>query len=191
MWDLLSSTFGNPTRGHVRQIKKQIESCVKGTKTISEYLRLVKSKADELALLGKPMDPEDVTERILDGLPEEYKPEIDAINGRDTTIPFHELYERLINREAMLLCKESSAVTPIVEHATDTKTRNHWRNNNNNNNYHQNRGTQGVSQPRFNKPYQGRCQALGAQGHSAKYCPQFRLVPGAAMTTPMHQPRPQ
>ena len=125
MWDLLSSTFGNPTCGHVRQIKKQIESCVKGTKTISEYLRLVKSKADELALLGKPMDPEDVTERILDGLPEEYKPEIDAIHGRDTTISFHEWYERLINREAMLLCKESSAVTPIVAHATDTKHRNH------------------------------------------------------------------
>lgn len=61
VWDLLASTFGNPTRGHIRQLKKQIEICVKGTQTISDYLRTIKSKADELALLGKPMDPEDLT----------------------------------------------------------------------------------------------------------------------------------
>lgn len=132
------------------------------------------------------MDPEDVTERILDGLPEEYKPEIDAINGRDTTIPFTELYERLLNREAMLLCREPSAVTPIVAHATDAKPHNHWKNNNNNN-YQQNRGNQGASQQRFHKPYLGRCQACGVHGHSAKYCPQFRLVPGATMTQPATQ----
>lgn len=36
-------------------------------------MRLIKKKADELTLLGKPMDAEDLIEQILAGLPEEYK----------------------------------------------------------------------------------------------------------------------
>lgn len=97
----LAATFGNASCGHVRQLKLQIERCVKGTKTISEYLRQMKSTSDDLALLGKPMDHEDLTERILDGLPEECKLEIDAIHGRDTSILFTEPYERLVNREVI------------------------------------------------------------------------------------------
>lgn len=124
VWDTLADTFGNPSRGHIRQLKFQIKTCSKGTKTISEYLRLIKSKADELALLGKPLDPEDLIEQILAGLTDDYKPEIDAINGRDTPISYLELHEKLLNREAMLLCSDApSSVAPIVANATDTRSR--------------------------------------------------------------------
>ncbi|KAL0790712.1 hypothetical protein Bca101_006958 [Brassica carinata] len=183
VWDTLAETFGNPTRGHIRQLKNQINKGSKGTKTISEYMRGIKSKADELALLGKPMDPEDLTENILGGLSEEYKSEIDAVNGRDKPISFNELYERLLNREAMILCTETSAVAPIVAHAADSRPRYNSRTphqqqnrfphqtSQNNNQYHQH-------QNRFSKPYLGRCQACGAHGHSAKYCPEYRIVKG-------------
>lgn len=62
VWDLLTMMFGTPLRGHIQQLRYQLRTCVKGTKTISEYLRLIKPKADDLALLDKPMDPEDFTE---------------------------------------------------------------------------------------------------------------------------------
>ncbi|CAA7014425.1 unnamed protein product [Microthlaspi erraticum] len=61
---------------------------VKGTKTISEYLRIIKGKADDLALLGKPIDPEDLTEQILAGLSDDYKPEIDDVNADIPLSPF-------------------------------------------------------------------------------------------------------
>lgn len=48
VWNILASTYGNPTRGHIRQLKFQIKTTAKGTKTISEYLRIIKSKADEV-----------------------------------------------------------------------------------------------------------------------------------------------
>lgn len=64
VWSTLSSVFGTPTRGHIKQLKFQIKSCTKGTKTIAEYMRLMKTKADELALLGKPIDQEDLIEQI-------------------------------------------------------------------------------------------------------------------------------
>lgn len=60
VWGTLNLIFGTPTRGHIKQLKFQVKSCTKGTKTISEYLRLIKTKADELTLLGKPIDPEDL-----------------------------------------------------------------------------------------------------------------------------------
>ncbi|CAA7017749.1 unnamed protein product [Microthlaspi erraticum] len=163
VWSLLATTFGNPTRGHIRQLKFQIKSCVKGTKTISEYLRLIKAKADDLSLLGKPMDPEDLTEQILDGLSEDYKPEIDAINGRDTTISYTELHERLLNREAMLMCSEATSIAPIVANATEARPRQQWRTNQS----QPNRGNQtqvyrGNAPPSQNRqPYKGRCQACG------------------------------
>lgn len=81
VWDTLAETFGNQTRGHIRQVKYQIKTCVKGTKTINEYLSLAKSKGDDLAFLRKPIDHEDLTEQILAGLIEDYKPEIDAFNS--------------------------------------------------------------------------------------------------------------
>ncbi|KAL0800873.1 hypothetical protein Bca101_056048 [Brassica carinata] len=187
LWNILATSFGKPTRGHILQLKHQIRTSVKGTSSITEYLRSIKTKASDLALLGKPLDPEDLTEQILAGLGEEYKPEIDAVNGRDTPIAFHELHERLLNREAMILCKESPAATPtpITANVTQTKTQQtNWRPNQNNNtrsynNYNNNRQA---------KPYLGRCQACGIQGHTVKYCPEFRIVRGSQAQHSQHLP---
>ncbi|KAL1190128.1 Retrovirus-related Pol polyprotein from transposon RE1 [Cardamine amara subsp. amara] len=189
VWDCLADALGNPTRGHIRKLKYQLKTCVKGTKSISEYLRLMKSKVDDLALLGKPFDPEDLTEQILASLSEEYKPEIDGINGRDNSISYTELYERLLNREAMLMCSALSSVVPIVANAADTRSRKNHRSNN----YNQNRGASphqprffnnnnNNQQPRFTKNYLGKCQACGVQGHSAKFCLEFRLIRGSVQT---------
>ena len=206
IWNLLAQTFGNPTRGHIRQLKNQVNKSTKGTKSISEYLRIIKSKTDELAELGKPMDPEDITENVLAGLPEDYKPEIDAIHGRETAISFAELHERLLNREAMILCKEPVAAldVPITANAVDTRSRNqsqqtNWRPNNRNNNRQSNNQLSYNNQGSYNRssrPYLGRCQACGSQGHSAKYCPEFRIVHGNNSTpqwqsTPPWQQQPQ
>lgn len=58
---------------------------------------------DELSILGKKMDHEDVTDIILNGLDQEnYKPIIDGVNGRDTPITFNELHEKLLNQELAL-----------------------------------------------------------------------------------------
>ena len=76
-------------------------------------MQFIKTCADELAALGKPMDVEDLTKKILDGLDDDYKPIIDIINGRDTPISFDELYEKLINKELSLRLHHSNA-TPLT-----------------------------------------------------------------------------
>ncbi|KAG6737402.1 hypothetical protein POTOM_058920 [Populus tomentosa] len=59
-------------------------------------------RADELAILGAPIDIEDLLEIILEGLGAEYKELARAVQTRDTLISFDELHEKLLNFEASL-----------------------------------------------------------------------------------------
>lgn len=45
----------------------------KSSQTITEFLQMVKSHDDELAVLGAPVDEDDITNKILDGLGDNYK----------------------------------------------------------------------------------------------------------------------
>ena len=55
-------------------------------------MQAIKTRANELALLGKLIDDEDLIDRVLEGLSDKYKSIIDAINARDTSIYFAELH---------------------------------------------------------------------------------------------------
>ena len=99
-WTILRSTYANPSRGHLKQIKDRLANLSKGSLTIAEYMQAIKQCTDRLASMGKPMDNEDIVDKILTGLDyEAYKPIIDAVNTRDTVISFEELHEKLITRE--------------------------------------------------------------------------------------------
>lgn len=83
IWDTLFSTYAKPSRGYVKQLKQQLKQWVKGNKTIDEYLQGFVTCCDQLSILGKPIEHEDQVESILEGLPEEYKPVVDQIEGKD------------------------------------------------------------------------------------------------------------
>ena len=100
----------------------------------------------------------------------------------------------------MILCTDTAAATPIVANATDARPRHQNRNNNftshrsNNHTSSHTRqyGNNNTNQARFSKPYLRKCQACGVQGHSTRFCPEFRMVRGAASPTSWsHQPQPQ
>lgn len=71
---------------------------------------------------GKPFDHEDIIEKIMDGLDDDYQPVIDAINGRDIQISFDELHEKLINNELLLHQKISSSPLPASANQTNIKS---------------------------------------------------------------------
>ena len=80
------------------------------------------------------------------------------------------------------MTSETAHITPITAHATETRYNQNinqpWRNQQSRNNNHQTRHNHNNNHQRSSKPYLGRCQACGTQGHSAKYCPEFRIVRG-------------
>lgn len=56
LWDILAKTYAKPSRGHIKQLKEQLNNILKGNKTITEYMQAIKSCADHLTALGKSVD---------------------------------------------------------------------------------------------------------------------------------------
>ena len=72
-WNILATTYATPSRGRIKQTKTQLKQLTKGSASVTSFLQSVKAKADELALLGAPLHTEDLTDKILDGLGDEYR----------------------------------------------------------------------------------------------------------------------
>ncbi|KAL6315549.1 hypothetical protein AAG906_000852 [Vitis piasezkii] len=121
-WQILANTYARPSRGHIKQLKDHLKNITKGSQSITDYMQSIKTRADELAALGKPLDQEDLIEKVLEGLDENYQSIIDAVNGRDSTISFDELHEKLINKELSLRNKISPSPLPASRHATNVRS---------------------------------------------------------------------
>nr|GME02242.1 Retrovirus-related Pol polyprotein from transposon RE1 [Ipomoea batatas] len=168
-WNILANTYARPTRGHIKQLKDQLKNIIKGGSTVTEYMHQIKRVVDELALLGKPMEHEDLTDKILDGLDSDYQSVIDAVNGRDSIISFEELHEKLINKELALHRAVPPTTFPATAHPTQTRPASIFQ-------------TRQPSYPRFTnnssrpapKPFLGRCQWCNVQGHVLFHCSVFR-----------------
>ncbi|KAH7573845.1 hypothetical protein JRO89_XS03G0214100 [Xanthoceras sorbifolium] len=112
-WTVLTNTFAKPTRGRIKQTKNLFKYPTKGTITVTDFLHSVKARADELAILGASMEKENLTQKILDGLGDDYKELVRVVQARDTSITFDELHEKLLSFEASLLTNSKSELKII------------------------------------------------------------------------------
>jgi hypothetical protein len=196
-WNVLATTYAKPSRGRIRQVKNQLKNLTKGSMSITDFVYFIKARSDELAVLGAPMDTNDLTEQILDGLGEDYTELVRAVQAREAAISFDELYERLLLFEASLQTQShSSRLGPVTANSfTKNSSNNNWRPSRTNwrpsysligNNFRSPsianfRPATTPNQVRNSRlparPYLGHCQICGTQGHTAKRCPSFTLVP--------------
>ena len=204
-WLILANTYAKPSRWRMKQVKNQIKNLTKGSQSVIEFLQLVKCRADELAILGAPMNEDDLTEKILDGLRDDYKGLIRAVQARDTMIMLDELHEKLLNFEASLQGVKSepshfpASTNPANRNTTSWhpsfnsgNTKNNWHpsthfgnnridwrlspNTNNRSLAFPNVGQNSSrSQRPHYRPYLGYCQICEIQGHTAKRCPSISL----------------
>jgi len=65
-------------------------------------MQTIKTRADDLVLLGASLDEEEITDKILDVLGDDYKELVRVVQAKDTSITFKELHEKLLNFEASL-----------------------------------------------------------------------------------------
>ena len=130
-WTILSNTYAKPSRGRIKQVKALFKSSTKGTSTVTDFLQSVKARADELAILGAPVDEEDLTGKILDELDEDYRELVLAIQARDNSISFDELHEKLLTFKAALKGKAKRVNHyPVTVNPTNRQSSN-WRHSNN------------------------------------------------------------
>lgn len=119
-WKTLVDTYSTPSRVHIRKLKEQHKHVTKGSKSISKYMQPIKTLDDTLAIMGKSVDEEDLVDKVLDGLGNEFKSISDAANAQETPITISELHEKLINKEASLQTTESHST--FLPTSADTTT---------------------------------------------------------------------
>ena len=86
-WTTLANTYARPSWDHIKQIKGQLKQATKASQTITKYMWFIKTRVDKLTLLSKPMDDEDLIEKILDELDCEYKSIIDTVEALRSNDP--------------------------------------------------------------------------------------------------------
>jgi len=198
--DILAATYTTPSRGCIKQVNANLKVLTKGTLSITDFLQLVKAIADELVVLGAPVDNEDLTDKILKELGDDYRELVRAVQARENAISFDELHEKLLMFEASL--QETNKLVncfPPTTHPTNrTSGRYPFTNvghstpKNSEGNWHsfvdqqhrypgQNQFVASHNTTNSNRPpprlYLSYSQICGLQGHTAKKCPSFRLVP--------------
>nr|BDI54716.1 SH3 domain-containing protein C23A1.17-like [Triticum aestivum] len=78
--------------------------------SVTTFFNKVKTLADTLSSIRKPLRDEEFTSFILNGLDEDYDSLVENINGRDMPMPPRDLYARLLNTEQRLAARRSIGV---------------------------------------------------------------------------------
>lgn len=82
-------------------------------------MQSTKKYTDRLAAMEKPMDHEDIIDKVLQGLDYEvYKSVIDTVNARDSLISFEELHEKLITMEDVVANTSPPTQFPATVYVT-------------------------------------------------------------------------
>jgi hypothetical protein len=98
-WKEIHSMFALQTRARTVNTRLALGTTRKGNLTIAEYFGKMKSLGDEMAVAGRPLDDEELTEYIITGLDEDYTPLVSALCTRVEPISISVLYSQLLNFE--------------------------------------------------------------------------------------------
>ncbi|PNX64294.1 hypothetical protein L195_g053944, partial [Trifolium pratense] len=175
-WLALQRAFSNRSRSRIMSLKERLNSISKGTSSVSAYLQTIRSIADELTLIGNPVDDMDLVIHTLNGLGPSFKEFTASIRTRDTHILFNDLYDKLVDFEMFLQRDENLTITPPM-------TANYAHRHQNNYERGQNftRSPSNSAAPKNKKATtsdeQVTCQFCGKDGHIAKNCYQIRGFP--------------
>jgi hypothetical protein len=67
-WQALGARFTTPSTSRISLIKRKLQSSQQGSMSCQQFLDEVKSFADELFAVGKPVDDSDLILSVLNGL---------------------------------------------------------------------------------------------------------------------------
>lgn len=98
-WIKIEDTFSKKSRATRTRIIKEFWNLQKGDQSIATYFSIVQALAQQLKSAGKTLNDNDLIDKILSGLPEEYDPIIIRMENKP---PLQEVISSLINHKAQL-----------------------------------------------------------------------------------------
>ena len=114
-WSLLEDIFANQSRSRIMSLKEQIISTTKDSRSMADYIKLMKSYYDELMMTSDPMKEGDFLLHVLNGAGQDYENTVVALRVRDKPLTFGDVRDTLLDHEFLVkkreLLTESSVIT--------------------------------------------------------------------------------
>ena len=104
VWTTLANRFASQSRTHVSHIKQQLQNLCQGSKSCLEYMQLAKSWSDQLVVIGKPLDDEDLISVITNGLNPTFIHFVTTFSFAtcEKSLSFDDFQEMLLNHKMLL-----------------------------------------------------------------------------------------
>ena len=188
IWDQIHKHFNAVMKARVHQLRSELKTTKKGTRSISEYVLRIRAIADALLAIGDPISERDQIDSILQGLPEEYNPFVMMTYGKGELSSIYDVEALLYVQEAQLdkyrqelaLTTATANLAYTEDHASSKSTRG---------GFQQSRGRDSGSRGRgltkarsaYTQGNRPTCQLCGKYGHAVidcwhKYDENFELV---------------
>lgn len=107
-WERIQTSFANKSATRLLSLREKLSHLKRETRSVSEYLQIVKNVSEDLALAGSPVSPVDLVIHVLNGIGSDFKEIAAAVRARDSIISFEELKDKLLSHELYLKRSEAS-----------------------------------------------------------------------------------
>ncbi|TXG59671.1 hypothetical protein EZV62_014244 [Acer yangbiense] len=101
LWTALENLYGAHSKSKMNAVRTSIQTIRKGTISMEEYLKQMKSWADVLAIAGDPYPEPLLISNVLSGLDADYMPIVVLIESRES-ISWQELQDTLLSYDSKL-----------------------------------------------------------------------------------------
>jgi hypothetical protein len=109
-WTTIQTMHASQSRAHVMYLRRTLNDLKKRDMTAVTYFNKLKALTDELALVGKKLDEDDIINVVLDGLDSDYNALVEVVSGRiDQGITLSEVYSMLLTAEARLVAQHAES----------------------------------------------------------------------------------
>ncbi|GKV31443.1 hypothetical protein SLEP1_g40129 [Rubroshorea leprosula] len=116
-WETLARLYANRSRSRVITLKERLQNMRRDGRSVADYLRDLKTVADELGTIDRPLNDDDLTVYILNGLGSEFREIAASLRARDSSLSFDDLHDRLVAHEESLKREEARPeITPVTAH---------------------------------------------------------------------------
>jgi len=116
-WKLLERLYQKKSRSTRTRLIAEFWSCTKGDSSVATYIATIQAIQAKLRAIGKEFTDEDMTDRLLSGLPSSFDAFTVTLDSQ-TEVKFAPTASSLINFEAQIEHRASEAATVF---ATTTK----------------------------------------------------------------------
>lgn len=111
LWQALHQTFSAISTARIMELRRALQTSIRGNLKCGEYFEHMKRVADQLAAAGDPVPDSDLVRSILTGLGPEFNSFVVAITTRAVPVSLVDLHAFLLSHESLLTSQSTLSST--------------------------------------------------------------------------------